>query len=191
VSDISNIIKSTGASLEREAFTKFGAAVNDTVGGALKDVFHLPTGGGTAGGSQPEPTAGTPGVWHPTRYAAALVKPDQVDFNPKLKFLFKVSFKFDPAMLEAATALGYDVRRLQENVTYTVVRVDRPKWDFTYEEVNMYNYKTKVLKEIKHREVGFTMYDDVGNNVLSFINLYRKLMSPIARNTSSSESRDS
>lgn len=175
--DISGIIKSTGNALERQAFTQFGAAVEQATSGSLRDLFKLPE----QDPSNLPPTVGEPGVWAPSRYAAALVKTDQVELNPKLKFLFKVTFQFDPALYEAASTLGFDLDAIQRNASFLVRHIDRPKFDFDYEEVNMYNFRTKILKSIRHREVGFTLYDDVGNNALSFVNVYRMLMQPIAR----------
>lgn len=177
--DISGIIKSTGVALEHEALKQFGAAVADTTSGALRNVFGTTQGSPTGTGQNP--VTQETGVYDTTRYAAALVKADQAEFNPKLKFLFKVSFKFSPKMLQAASAMGYDMSRIEQNSSFMIRHVDRPKFDYDYEEVNLYNFRTKVLKSIRHREVGFTLYDDVGNNVLSFVNLYRKLQSPIAR----------
>ena len=84
-------------------------------------------------------------------------------------------------MLDAARVMGYDLSTIEQNASFMVRHVDRPKIDYDYEDVNLYNFRTKVLKQIKHREVGLTLYDDVGNNVLSFINAYRKLQMPIAR----------
>lgn len=179
MSDISGIIKSTGVALEREALKQFGAAVGGATAGALDSIFGSPYRDPT--GVSANPTTQEPGVWDTTRYAAALVRPDQVDFNPKLKFLFKVSFKFDPRMIEAASALGYDLRTIEQNASFMVRQIDRPKVDYEYEEVNLYNFRTKVLKQIRHRELGFTLYDDIGNHVLNFVNVYRKLQSPIAR----------
>jgi hypothetical protein len=177
--DITGIIKSTGVALEQEAFKQFGAAIEGVAGNTLKNIFNVPPQEPTGTGTNP--TTQETGVWDTTRYAAALVRPDQVEFNPKLKFLFKVSFEFDNAMIDAARILGYDLNKIQQNVSFMIRHIDRPKFDYDYEEVNMYNFRTKVLKQIRHREVGFTLYDDVGNNVLSFINLYRKLQVPITR----------
>lgn len=185
--DISGIIKSTGVALEREAFQQFGAAVADVGGGLLRDVFGVPP--PDASGVSANPTVHDFGVWDTTRYAAALVRPDQVEFNPKLKFLFKVSFKFDPYLVDAARQLGYDLSWLEQTVPFTIRHIDRPKFDYEYEEVNMYNFRTKVLKSIRHREVSFTLFDDVGNNVLNFINLYRKLQQPITRTNQSPSAR--
>lgn len=176
--DLSGIIQSTGASLERTALEKFGAAVNSSVGGSLRDIFHLPA---TTSQDALSAIPGQNSVWATTHYASALTKPDQIEFNPKLKFLFKVSFEFDPQMISAARSMGYDLSEIQQNFSFLIRHIDRPKFDFDYEEVNMYNFRTKVLKSVRHREVGFTVYDDVGNNALSFVNLYRKLIQPIAR----------
>lgn len=185
--DISGIIKSTGVALEREAFQQFGAAVAGVGGEMLRDVFGMPQ--QNVSGTGNNPVVHDEGVWDTTRYAAALVRPDQVQFNPKLKFLFKVSFKFDPDLLDAARRLGYDLTDLEQAVPFTIRHIDRPKVDYDYEEVNMYNFRTKVLKSIRHREVSFTMYDDVGNNVLNFINAYRKLQQPITRSNQSPTQR--
>lgn len=174
--DISGIIKSTGIALETEAAKQFGAAIEGVGGGLLKDIFKIP--GPNTSSNQ---VKGENRAWTSTQYAAGLVKADQVQFNPKLKFLFKISFEFDQALISAASQLGYDMSSIQQNVSFMVRHVDRPKFDYDYEEVNMYNFRTKVLKSIKHREVAFTLYDDVGNNVLNFINMYRKLQAPIAR----------
>lgn len=184
--DISGIINSTGVALEREAFQQFGAAVADLGGGRLQDTFAAPQGSPLESGTN---TINDEGVWDTTHYAAALVRTDQVEFNPKLKFLFKVSFKFDPGLIDAARRLGYDMTYLEQSIPFTIRHVDRPKFDYDYEEVNMYNFRTKVLKSIRHREVSFTLYDDVGNNVLNFINLYRKLQQPITRSAQSPTQR--
>lgn len=180
MADITGLVNSVGVQLEQNALNQFGAAIQNVVGNTpLRDVFVTSLGSETGSGSNP--TNQEAGVYDTTRYAAALVRPDQVEFNPKLKFLFKVSFKFDPEMLDAARVMGYDLSTIEQNASFMVRHVDRPKIDYDYEDVNLYNFRTKVLKQIKHREVGLTLYDDVGNNVLSFINAYRKLQMPIAR----------
>lgn len=175
--DISAIIKNIGVSLETEAAKQFGAAVEGAGVGLLESIFNVPPPDRSA-----NEVLGARSSWTSTQYAAALVKTDQVEFNPKLKFLFKISFEFDPLLIDAISELGYDITAIQQNATFMVRQIDRPKFDYEYEEVNMYNFKTKVLKSIKHREFGFTLYDDVGNNVLNLVNLYMKLHMPIARN---------
>lgn len=170
--NINNLLDKKLVDLEKKAQDRFGANV-DTKSGPLG--FNSQIDSAEHGGE------GTPKDWNTTKYAAALVHSDSAAFNPKLKFMFKVSFKIDPAMHDFARQMGFDPINLQQNVSFVVRHVDRPKVDADYEEVNMYNFRTKVLKSIRHRELSMTLYDDVGNNALSFVNLYRQLLQPIAR----------
>ena len=184
--DISGIVKSTGVALEQEAFRQFGAAVGGLASGALGSIF------GQTNPAGPGPTDARTAVAmqdpqmrisDTTRYAAALTEAFQVDFDPKLKFLFKVSFTFHPALIEYVQQFGTNLttRDFEENLTFMVTQIDRPQVDFEYDEVNMYNYRTHVLTRIKHRELSMTLTDDTGNRVLDFANLYRMIYQPIAR----------
>jgi hypothetical protein len=184
--DISGIIKSTGVALEQEAFRQFGAAVGGMASAALGSIFGKtnPPGAGptdaTTVVAQQEPQMR---ISDTTRYAAALTQAFQVDFDPKLKFLFKVSFTFHPALNEYVQQFGTNIttRDFEENLTFMVTQIDRPQVDFEYDEVNLYNYRTQVLTRIKHRELSMTLTDDVGNRALDFVNLYRMIHQPIAR----------
>ena len=170
--DISNLLPSN-INLEKKALDKFGAAVES------KDKLFFGTSTNSTTTNQ---AADSHSTWTSSDYAYQLIKTGSVGFNPKLKFMFKVSFKFNPAIIAAAEKMGYSVKELQENLTFLVRHVDRPKHDYDYEEVNLYNFKTKVLKSIRNREVSLTIFDDVGNNGLNFVNMYRQLLQPIARN---------
>lgn len=169
--DITQALKSNNVSLEKQAHDAFGAAVDSSKGRL--------TSGSPSNTNSVGTTTSEDKIWSSTDFAASLLKPSS--FNPKLKFMFKVSFKIDPSMAIIASGLGYDLSSLQENLTFIVRHVDRPKFDYDYEEVNMYNFRTKVLKSIKHREISLTIFDDVGNAALSFVNVYRKLLQPITR----------
>lgn len=178
--DLKQIVQSAGVALERTAYEKFGAVIEEASSGMLKDVFQIPkTGDGLVADAGKD--AGLPGVFTSTRYAAALTKTGQADYNPKLKFLFKVSFEFHPDMRGAASTMSIELDEIQRDVGFMIRHIDRPKFDFEYEEVNMYNFRTKVLKAIKHRELALTLYDDIGNQVLNFVNVYRKLLQPVVR----------
>jgi hypothetical protein len=63
---------------------------------------------------------------------------------------------------------------------YLVKEIDKPKVNFEYEDINMYNFKTKVLKSIKHEPLNMTFHDDIQNKVLDFFNTYRLAHSPIS-----------
>lgn len=177
--DVSDIIRQTGVALEREALDQFGAAIGGIANQTLGTIFGV---------EQPNPT--NPAVeaknrqWVSTPYASALTKTLTVPHNPKQKFLFKVSFQFYP---EFAQAFGISADELSRNLTFMVHQIDRPKVEYEYEEVNMYNFRTQVLKQIRHRELNFTFYDDIGNSVLNFVNLYRMSLSPLARTISTPE----
>lgn len=205
--DVNNILKGTGVALEREAFGQFGAAVENQVrslgliGGKpklgvndSKGPLPLKPGENPIRAADAAAYAKS-GVWEPTRYAAALTQADQGHLDPKQKFLFKVAFHFEESdelkaamsTLGAATSQG----ELNRALTFMVKQIDLPKVTFEYEEVNMYNYRTKVLKSISHRELNFSFMDDVGNHVMDFVNVYRMLLQPMSRqNASSWESAD-
>lgn len=179
--DFGKIIKSTvGQGLEAEAYRVFGAAAEEFTKGALGNIF----------GTTPKPPpitqdaetseANTVGTWSETYYASALTRASQD--TPRLKFLFKVTFRFDPdVLIYLGGLIGKDPNTLQRELTFTIRQIDKPKFDFEYEEVNMYNFRTKVLKRITHRDINVSMYDDTGNKSLDFLNMYLQALSPITR----------
>lgn len=182
MSDISGIIKGTGVALEKEAFKQFGAAVENQAKGLLGNIF------GDGGGAPPKLANDAsvvtqniePGVWDPTPYASAIAS-GKGNFDPKTKFLFKVGFKLNPTVTNAAARLNVDIDVLNRDLTFLVKQVDLPKVNFEYQEVNLYNFKTKVLKSIGHREISLSFYDDTGNRALDFVNVYMKLLRPSSR----------
>jgi hypothetical protein len=187
--DISGIIKGTGVSLEKEAFGQFGAAVNNQVGGILGPMLGLnkPKPGQADGKGDLNATAAAagskPGVWDPTPYASNIGS-FKGQYDPKSKFLFKVSFQFHPDVLSNAAQVGFkqdDLEKLTKELNFVVKQIDLPKVEFEYEEVNMYNFRTKVLKSIKNRELNLTFYDDTGNRAMDFMNLYMMLLKPVTR----------
>lgn len=167
------ILDSTKISLERAAAEKFGAAVEDFTRGTLGPALGLP----------PTPTGVTSssnrndGSFYSSSYAAALA--GGTSYRPKLKFLFKVEFVFTQQAMEMfPNVLGG--QRSQE-FTFMIKSVDRPKIDFEYEDVNQYNFWTKALKKIRHRELTMTFMDDTGNRVLNFFRALMMIHSPVTR----------
>lgn len=171
--DISSVLKSTGVSLEREATRQFGNAVEDFARGALG--LSRPQASGISLNRNQVPKASS---WDATSYAAALAGATQ--FRPKLKFLFKVQFFFTDAVISQP-----EFAFLQRNqFTFMIKTVDRPKVDFEYEDdINLYNYRTKVLKKIRHRELTVTFMDDTGNNVFDFFRTMMLIYSPVTRDS--------
>ena len=170
--NLSGVKKDIGLQLEKAAVDKFGAVVDDFARGALDQVFR--------GGPSDQADAtnrNDPAQWYSTSYAAALA--GGTSYRPKLKFLFKVQFVFT----EEAKRLFPELSRREANdFTFMIKSVDRPKIDFEYEEdVNMYNFRTKVLKRIRHQELTLVFMDDVGNRVFNFFRTLMMIHSPITR----------
>lgn len=166
MADISQLVKASGIDAQRTAVEVFGMAVEDFAAKPLNEMLRTATG-------QTETINRNDGSWYATSYAASLANSQ---FRPKLKFLFRVEFLFKQAVLDAF-GRGDWLR----NFTFLIKSVDRPKVDFEYEEVNQYNFRTKILKQIKHRELTMTFMDDVGNNVYEFFRFMMMVHSPVTR----------
>jgi len=167
MADISGILKSGGIDLERTATQVFGNVVGDFSKGnlepGLRSVFGQP--------ENPMPDRND-GSWSATSYAHSIAN---TNTRPKLKFLFRVEFLFRPEIIAQ-----YDALKNNEFV-FSIKAVDRPKVDFQYEEVNKYNFRTKVLKQIQHRELTMSFHDDTGNHVYDFFRIMMMIHSPITR----------
>lgn len=179
--DYGQILKSTvGQGLEAEAYRVFGAAAEEFTKGTLGNIFGTTPPPPPISGDAEITDANTVGTWGETYYAAALARAGAD--TPRLKFLFKVTFQFDPdVLIYLGGLIGKDPSTLQRELTFTVRTVDKPKFDFEYEEVNMYNFRTKVLKRITHRDINMSFFDDTGNKSLDFLNMYLQALSPITR----------
>lgn len=94
---------------------------------------------------------------------------DLVSLGVKFKFLFVVEFRFKPQYLNL------------QNVSpaYVVKTADRPSVQFEYEDINMYNFRTKVAKRATFAPLNLSFYDDEQNNATAFYNALLRTMSPI------------
>jgi len=181
MSDATKILKGYGVQLESKALNQFGAAVGDYAKqaglGPLADIAQqsinnkgltVKTLGGLAsvlGVNNLDNMLGNKHEWQSPKYAA-----DLVQYAPKHRFIFKVKFIFN----EPYSTM------INREFMYLVKEVDKPTVHWEYEEVNMYNFKTKVLKSIKHEALNMTFHDDIQNKVLDFFNAYRLAYSPIS-----------
>lgn len=95
---------------------------------------------------------------------------DLVRAGAKFKFLFVIDIELNPAY----QALG------QVNPAFAIKSVDRPSMSYDYEDINMYNFRTKVLKKAVFNPLNVTFYDDEQNTAVAFYNAMMRLMSPIA-----------
>lgn len=181
MSDTTNILKGYGVQLESKALNQFGAAVGDYAKqagmGPLADIAQgsinnkgltIKTLGGlasTLGLNNLDNIIGNKHTWQSPKYAA-----DLVQYAPKHRFIFKVKFIFN----EPYSTM------INREFMYVVKEVDKPTVHFEYEDVNMYNFKTKVLKSIKHEALNMSFHDDIQNKVLDFFNAYRVAYSPVS-----------
>lgn len=168
--DIKQLARIAGIDAERTASDLFGMAVEQFASGPINSALRAVTG-------RAEQPVGNrnDGFWHATSYAHSLANSQ---FRPKLKFMFRVEFLFKPEIIRD---FGVEGAAWAKNFTFMVKSVDRPKYDFEYEDVNMYNFRTKILREIKGRDLTMTFLDDVGNNVHEFFRFMMMVYSPITR----------
>lgn len=169
-----NLLKGVNVQLQKSTVDKFGSIVDDFSKNAIGKIT------GTDPNAKPPANRNDPKQWYSTSYAAALAGGS---YRPKLKFLFKVEFIFtEEAKREAAKFMKTD-SVLRNEFTFMIKSVDRPKIDFEYEEdVNMYNFRTKVLKRIRHQDLTVVFMDDVGNRVFDFFRMMLAIHSPVSRN---------
>jgi hypothetical protein len=172
MASIKPILDSTKIALEREASTRFGAVVETFARNTLGTSF------GITSSTEVPPANRGDGSFYATSYAAALA--GATNYRPKLKFLFKVEFIFTPEAVAQFPEVFGGAR--SNDFTFMVRAVDRPKIDFEYDDdVNVYNFRTKALKKIRHRELTVTFMDDTGNRVLNFFRGLMMMHSPITR----------
>lgn len=189
--DISKILKNAGTSiLEKKAREAFGSVANSfgsNQGGTLSQVIGV-AGNSSISGIDPtrrfrslvdnSTVEGAAGEWNTVSYAADIAS-GQAGLDPKLPFLFKVRFQFDPAAVSGSN----EYQDLTRNLSFVVKQIDMPQFKFNYEEFNYYNFRTKMLRNIEYDPIQFKMYDDIANNAIKFVNLYVRLLSPIHRNS--------
>jgi hypothetical protein len=165
--DFSKIVTGAGIQLERAAYNQFGAAVDQFTRQPFSDIFDSPN--TDFGGIPLDQMSMNTGTWKPTNYAQDLIM-----YQPKHRFMFRVLFEMDPEFTEM-------IGGRKDVFQYVVKNVDRPKLNFDYEAVNMYNFKTKVLKTINHEPLSITLIDDVQDTFHRFFTAYLRAHSPIAR----------
>lgn len=182
---VDNLLKDSGIQLEKAAVDSFGAAVDDFKRGSIP-----PPQGSASVPSDPAVRAKQvanqlaanrqlqDGMWSASSYAATLAGGSP--FRPKLKFLFQVQFNFTQAAIDYHPEIR---AKLQDNAfTFMIKTVDRPKVELEYEEdINMYNFRTKVLKRIRHRDLQMVFIDDNGNRIFEFFRILMEIHSPITR----------
>lgn len=107
-------------------------------------------------------------ICEPSPYATDLVRR-----QPKFKFLFVVEFKINSELFGKESIDSVDIAFVVHNST-------RPTIEFDYEELNMYNLRTRVPKRTSFGPMTMRFYDDDYNQAFDFYTQYLKFMSPIA-----------
>jgi hypothetical protein len=154
VGDVKNAAASVALSKAIDTFGidqagPMGKVIKDVVGSSLPPILRDPNAGGIS-------IPGVGGDWTSVHYAD-----DMIAHQPKFKFLFKVAFK------------GFG----DSTFYYYVQRCDKPKVQFVHQEVNYYNFRTKVLTQTTFSPLTVTFYDEIGNSVNQFFVEYMKKVS--------------
>jgi hypothetical protein len=101
------------------------------------------------------------GIWTPFgagssmrdyKHAAQIFRSNDFARSPKTKYLFYVNFVLNPN----ATASPY----AQNELNYLVKNIEMPKFEIQVQEVNQYNRKVLIQKEIKYSPITVKLHDD-------------------------------
>lgn len=95
---------------------------------------------------------------------------DLIARAPKHKFMF---------IVQIVPQFGYDELNNMD-LAFAVKQSTRPNVKYTADDVNYYNYRSKVITKAEFEEMNMTFYDDMLNNAANFHAAYIKAMSPIA-----------
>lgn len=134
----------------------------------FSDIQNLATLGQNIFTQKPTDTERSNVVCDPSPYAT-----DLIAFAPKYKFLFVVELDFTAPYTGFKQPIGVQT-------AFVVKHSTRPNISFDYEEVNMYNYWTRIPKRTIYEPMTMRFYDDNYNMAMRFYDNYLKVMSPIA-----------
>lgn len=109
---------------------------------------------------------------------------DLISRHPKYKFLFVVQFIPE----RGYGTLGQDGGPL--DMAFTVKSSSRPNIKFHTEDVNYYNFRTKVITKTEFDDMTMTFHDDTLNNAVHFYHAYTRAISPITGITAAGAQSD-
>jgi len=92
---------------------------------------------------------------------------------PKYKFLFVVQFIPNAGYSGLGNALG------PLDMAFAVKKSSRPEWKETVEDVNFYNYRSKVATKTEFSEMTMSFHDDILNMATGFYTAYMRASTPI------------
>jgi len=93
--------------------------------------------------------------------------------HPKFKFLYVIQFEFSKNFTEFADDANF--------MAFAVRSASRPTVSVEYEDINMYNFKTKVPKYSEYQPATMTFYDDQSNKTTTFYKKYIEALIPNAK----------
>lgn len=97
---------------------------------------------------------------------------DLISHAPKFQFLFAMDVEFAPAYQQ--------FNDISSTTSFVIKRSTRPVVEFEYEDINMYNFHTRVPKKVNYPPMTMTFYDDNKNAAHLFYTAYMRAISPIA-----------
>lgn len=98
---------------------------------------------------------------------------------PKYKFLFVVAFEFNAPYMQEVGQGG-----LRRQLSYVARRSTRPGIKYDMQEVNFYNFRSKVITKSEFEDMSMTFYDDSRNSAATLMSAYMSAMTPIVNNLS-------
>lgn len=139
-------------------------------------------------------------VWKLTKYTVSDQNTPPGDVNkttaddfagsdhPKYKFNYTLSFDFrntiKTGIFNSANSIGDAIAStgsdIMAGVAFGLKTASRPNPSVIYQDVNFYNYRTKVATKVDFGTITVVFYDDVNNRVHDIFAAYLKSISPIA-----------
>ena len=131
------------------------------VSGAFENLFDILTNSNNV----------TSGILNPRTPSPFAVDKSRAEIHPKFKFLFVAEFIFNDDFNETLTENS-------NHMAFLVKTASRPNIHIEYEDINMYNFKTKVPKNTEYQPITMSFFDDQSNQTTSFYKKYSELLIP-------------
>ena len=106
----------------------------------------------------------------PSPFAVDLVQ----NYAPKQNFSFFVEIRLTAPYKNLA---AYE--NVQDHLAFMVKSSSRPQVNYEYEEVNYYNFRSRVIQKQMYQPISMRFIDDTLNYAARFYDLYTKAMSPL------------
>lgn len=181
------VLNSMGVSeAQMQALSQFNPSLANSAYGNAKQIYQLVSQGGfsldhipsylqefqnveqlTRGIFYPNRDQGTQlrQVCDPSQYAI-----DLVSLAPKFKFLFVVQFIYNTDYAQFSDL----------DFAFVVKRSTRPDVNYMFEDVNYYNFRSKVATRSEFMPMQMVFHDDNKNQALRFYNAYMRSLTPIS-----------